>query len=995
MNMDMDDIPNPDELEWLESHALPPEEEEDFDFYYPEEEVEQHQPQPPSPPTKLPEPSSTLLSNPLILPENQINRKKRIWSENNTSTTVDSTSVEVPQLIEKSKKSRLPTAETEIEEEEDWLRRSPSTENADTTPPAPIVHEEKFISRYASEIVGNFIAITGPDGNRVYAKMDQVEMNDNSLKTLSRKGYASGLIQEPINVLIDKMEQEAFAKALQASSESPESMIHHEAPVVSEKLWVEKYAPNSFTELLSDEQINREVLLWLKQWDSCVFGSEIRSTNDDVLSALKRHSSVTHHQKVSDTSFTSKNRRSPYTNTNSVNSNNMGQERNNLEGFHGVWDKKARAAGPPDHKVLLLCGPPGLGKTTLAHVAAKHCGYRVVEINASDDRSSSTIEAKILDVVQMNSIMSDGKPKCLVIDEIDGALGEGKGAVEVILKMVAAERKFEAVKGIGGQEGEKGKVSSKKKRKIYKVSLSKPLESFALKVICICNDLYAPALRPLRQVAKIHTFVQPTVNRVVSRLKYICNKEGFRTSSISLTVLAEYTECDIRSCLNTLQFLNKKNEKLNLLEIGSQVVGRKDVSRSAFDIWKEIFQKRKSKRERKSMNGGSSLFGEFDFLHSLISNRGEYELTMDGIHENMLQLHYHDPMMQKTVDCLNILGVSDYLHHYIMRTQQMSLLAYQSSNAIAIRRLISQIEKPNIEWPKSFQRHRMLLAEKKDLLRCWQTKITPFLSRHMSIESFVEDSLSPLLYILSPRTLRPVALHSQSEREKGVLTQLVDKMVSYSITYKSRKSEPLPGTFRHEATSEAPTLAFDPPIDEFINFKEYRSEHIGINLAMKQVLVHEVEKQRFLQQSIVRCTPSDVGVDAGYQALPRQESDKTLSTSAGADAYVENARIANSKFHLGESKLKTSTNLIKPVVNKSVEEDMKLRGHTAAKKPSRGASNFFDRFRKNGGRDSQTHGQSLQKRATLERDSRPLLFKFNEGFTNAVKRPVRVRDLLL
>ncbi|PIA36193.1 hypothetical protein AQUCO_03400244v1 [Aquilegia coerulea] len=831
--MDMDDIPNPDELEWLESHALPPEEEEeDFDFYYPEEEEEEPPPPPPPPPepsTKLLESSPTLLSNPLILPENQINRKKRLWSENNTSFA--STSVEIPQLIEKSKRNRLATSETGIEEEEeDWIRYSPSTENAETIPPAPIVHEEKFIFRFASEIEGNYISITGPDGNRVYAKMDQVEMNDNSLKTLNRKGYANGLIPEPINVLIDKMEQEAFAKALQASSESPDSVIHHEAPVVSERLWVEKYAPNSFTELLSDEQINREVLLWLKQWDSCVFGSEIRSTDDEVLSALKRHSSVTHHPKVSDTSFTSKNRRPPYTKTNSVNSNDMGHGRNNLEGFHGLWDKKARAAGPPDHKVLLLCGPPGLGKTTLAHVAAKHCGYRVVEINASDDRSSSTIEAKILDVVQMNSVMSDGKPKCLVIDEIDGALGEGKGAVEVILKMVAAEKKFEAVKGIGGQEGEKGKVSSKKRRKT--TSLSRP-------VICICNDLYAPALRPLRQVAKVHMFVQPTVHRVVSRLNYICNKEGFRTSSISLTALAEYTECDIRSCLNTLQFLNKKKEKLNLLEIGSQVVGRKDVSRSAFDVWKEIFQKRKSKRERKSMNGSSNLFGDFDFLHALISNRGEYELTMDGIHENMLQLHYHDPMMQKTVECLNILGVSDYLHQYIMRTQQMSLLAYQSSNAIAIRRLISQIEKPNIEWPKSFHRHRTLFAEKKDILRCWKAKITPFLSRHMSAESFVEDSLSPLLYILSPRTLRPVALHSQSEREKGVLSQLVDKMVSYSITYKSRKSEPLPGTFRHEATSEAPTLAFDPPIDEFINFKEYRSEHIGINLAMKQVLVHE------------------------------------------------------------------------------------------------------------------------------------------------------------
>lgn len=32
--------------------------------------------------------------------------------------------------------------------------------------------------------------------------------------------------------------------------------------------------------------------------------------------------------------------------------------------------------------MALLSGPPGLGKTTLAHIIAKHAGYNVVEINA-------------------------------------------------------------------------------------------------------------------------------------------------------------------------------------------------------------------------------------------------------------------------------------------------------------------------------------------------------------------------------------------------------------------------------------------------------------------------------------------------------------------------------------------------------------------------------------------------------------------------------------
>ena len=34
------------------------------------------------------------------------------------------------------------------------------------------------------------------------------------------------------------------------------------------------------------------------------------------------------------------------------------------------------------YKVALLAGPPGLGKTTMAHVIAQHGGYNIVEMNA-------------------------------------------------------------------------------------------------------------------------------------------------------------------------------------------------------------------------------------------------------------------------------------------------------------------------------------------------------------------------------------------------------------------------------------------------------------------------------------------------------------------------------------------------------------------------------------------------------------------------------------
>lgn len=70
----------------------------------------------------------------------------------------------------------------------------------------------------------------------------------------------------------------------------------------------------------------------------------------------------------------------------------------------------------------------GLGKTTLAHVVASHCGYRPVEINASDDRSGGALHTRITDACQMQAVLGTKQPNCVIIDEIDGAIGESHGS---------------------------------------------------------------------------------------------------------------------------------------------------------------------------------------------------------------------------------------------------------------------------------------------------------------------------------------------------------------------------------------------------------------------------------------------------------------------------------------------------------------------------------------------------------------------------------------
>lgn len=53
-------------------------------------------------------------------------------------------------------------------------------------------------------------------------------------------------------------------------------------------------------------------------------------------------------------------------------------------------------------------------------------------------------------------------------------------------------------------------------------------------IICICNDQYAPVLKPLRQIARVFEFKQPRPAQLVDRLKFICRSEKLRVAEATL-----------------------------------------------------------------------------------------------------------------------------------------------------------------------------------------------------------------------------------------------------------------------------------------------------------------------------------------------------------------------------------------------------------------------------------------------------------------------------
>lgn len=54
--------------------------------------------------------------------------------------------------------------------------------------------------------------------------------------------------------------------------------------------------------------------------------------------------------------------------------------------------KKPGPDGAGMFRAVLISGPPGIGKTTAAHLIGELAGYNVIEMNASDTRSKKLLE---------------------------------------------------------------------------------------------------------------------------------------------------------------------------------------------------------------------------------------------------------------------------------------------------------------------------------------------------------------------------------------------------------------------------------------------------------------------------------------------------------------------------------------------------------------------------------------------------------------------------
>ncbi|XP_037765827.1 chromosome transmission fidelity protein 18 homolog isoform X1 [Chelonia mydas] len=808
-------------------------------------------------------------------------------------------------------------------------------------------------------ILEDYVNVTSTDGTRVFMVLKE-DHSRIGVKLPNSLGWNAQrplhLLGVPFSYLKEQVFEERRRRVLEASQRLTEILnspllgeAGNETPEPNEEtdgaddeeesalhcLWVDRFTPRHYTELLSDDYTNRCLLKWLKLWDVLVFGKEkpVKKAKPSV------------------------DARPPFKQPKEQQNKWRSKAQFTEEILEAELDHHKR----PKYKVALLCGPPGLGKTTLAHVIAKQAGYNAVEMNASDDRSPDIFKTRIDAATQMKSVLgASEKPNCLIIDEIDGA---PTASINVLLSIInRKDTETEPAANPGGAGG--------RKRRREGGILLRP-------IICICNDQYVPSLRQLRQQAFLLNFPQTAPSRLVQRLYEIAVKQGMKADTGALTVLCEKTENDIRSCINTLQFLHGRGKKeLSMRMVQTMKIGLKDQNKGLFSIWQEIFQLPKVQRQRIGMDPSlpNQIFlgGDADLLNMsggraglnastqrfhhilhLATSSGEQEKLTQGLYDNFLNMKLKDSSFSAVCLALEWLGFCDIVSSTVMHGQNFQLMRYLPFLPVAFHLLFAASSIPRLAYPNSQYEALTKLNQMQNLVASMISGIAPNSRSHAGPQSLILEALCLLLDIISPK-LRPVNTQLYSVKEKQQLADLISTMLAYNLTY------------HQERTPEGQYVyKLEPNVEDICRFPDLPARK-PLTYQAKQLIAREIELEKMRRTEAV---------------LQARNASQVSEESLGETEDKPSAKPGMPKSNIRNHEQRLEHIMKKAVFDEKPETDFFGR-QLVKKQVSPSAAN------------QTSEHDSVEKQIGKAVGKSDVWFRFNEGVSNAVRRNIYIKDLL-
>lgn len=210
----------------------------------------------------------------------------------------------------------------------------------------------------------------------------------------------------------------------------------------------------------------------------------------------------------------------------------------NTEGIKGqnkaVESLKLFIDNFPKQRAALLYGPPGCGKTSLAHAIAKERELEIIEVNASDVRNADSIKSKLGPAMMQMSLF--GRGKLILVDEIDGVSGNSdRGGLLELGKLIAKTQ---------------------------------------FPVVMTANDPFDKKFSTLRKKSEIIAFQTLNYISVFNVLKNIATMENIEYEEETLKMLARRAGGDLRGAINDFQTLAEHNKKLTIEDV-DELSGRR------------------------------------------------------------------------------------------------------------------------------------------------------------------------------------------------------------------------------------------------------------------------------------------------------------------------------------------------------------------------------------------------------------------------------------
>ncbi|PWN44307.1 P-loop containing nucleoside triphosphate hydrolase protein [Ceraceosorus guamensis] len=584
-------------------------------------------------------------------------------------------------------------------------------------------------------------------------------------------------------------------------------------------VWVEKYRPKRYTELLGDDRTHRDVMSWLKSWDACVYKRKAKKhARDEIHTGASSYGSGYHARRT--------------------------------EAYSDAWNR-------PEQRILLLSGPPGLGKTTLAHVIANSCGYAVHELNASDARNSAAIEDRVKVALESGAALGDHRPTCVVIDEIDGATGgtgEGPSFIKSLVRLVEVGNALDAAN--------KGKGKKKKQQR----PLLRP-------IICICNDLYAPALRPLRPLARLVRVGKPAANHLVARLRTVCEAEGLSTDTRALNLLAELTDCDVRSCLNALQLAKAQGNTLEASQVRDKEgngLAVKDGGSSTAKVFELLFRT-PTPKERARGVGAKDGHETMSRIVDEVTSCGEQERLLHGCFEHYPTLRLVDDGFLRFKKIHDWMAWNEAVHAKGWELATHELAGYLPWAFAPWHFLFANTANELPGFAKVDYQNHLKRTAFDEIAAELYTSLPPGLRIMFGKEAVVTELGPSLMRMLSP-DLRPINAQITRPGEKEILAAVVQILISLGLSLQQDRTE-----------EGQLIMRLEPALDAFVQYEGKRSKEVGpARYAIRSAIAKEVEAVKMRIKSL--------SVSAGMDAMgqPVRHEELAAKAAAGAIAVYKN-----------------------------------------------------------------------------------------------------------